>query len=210
MFQAACRGYLARHAFKKRKVRLLHIMVTIMVHHCSLIFTAGKKYCNGWLKELFSNLSNTVFCGGCNKFNNKERLSNIHARATVFDLGMRLNNQLFFTRITFPTFNSLPGTAYLFVGLSKISVKILRAWSQQLWDNFFWDALERFLLFPGGFWSFYCWPPHWAYALVWHTIWASDQSSLLISCQSAKAKQAWMNEHRAVSLLYLSTGIPPP
>uniref|UniRef100_A0A671WX92 Myosin XVIIIA n=1 Tax=Sparus aurata TaxID=8175 RepID=A0A671WX92_SPAAU len=39
MFQAACRGYLARHAFKKRKVRLLHIMVTIMVHHCSLIFT---------------------------------------------------------------------------------------------------------------------------------------------------------------------------
>uniref|UniRef100_A0A671X3A7 Myosin XVIIIA n=1 Tax=Sparus aurata TaxID=8175 RepID=A0A671X3A7_SPAAU len=47
MFQAACRGYLARHAFKKRKVRLLHIMVTIMVHHC-------KSFGSPWWQNLLT------------------------------------------------------------------------------------------------------------------------------------------------------------
>lgn len=41
LFQAACRGYLARLAFKKRKVKLLHM---ITAHHCSLIPTAEKYF----------------------------------------------------------------------------------------------------------------------------------------------------------------------
>uniref|UniRef100_A0A671X3Z1 Myosin XVIIIA n=1 Tax=Sparus aurata TaxID=8175 RepID=A0A671X3Z1_SPAAU len=80
MFQAACRGYLARHAFKKRKVRLLHIMVTIMVHHCSLIFTAGKKYCND---ENLVELSSELIKAKIIQFSENRFLSLIHK--TKFD-----------------------------------------------------------------------------------------------------------------------------